>query len=247
MLLAHNISKRFGSRLILDELSLELEMGKIYALIGPNGSGKTTLLNILSGFLQPESGYMSINGISSIGLPPEKINMLGVGRSFQDLRLITDLTVLENVLLSFRGQEGEKWWKALISSKLYSDQEMLLTQNAISILERTFLQDLTNSPAGQLSYGQQKLLTLACSIANDSDFLLFDEPVAGVTQEYRRKLETVLNELKKQGKSILLIEHHRNFIENTCDKIFFLWKGGLIEFDNYYEMARSPEVIKSYM
>ncbi|MEX2410751.1 MAG: ATP-binding cassette domain-containing protein, partial [Candidatus Paceibacterota bacterium] len=163
---------------MLRDVSFSLEKGAIYVLMGTNGSGKTTLFNILTGFLNADHGVCILEEKKLDHISPHLINRNGITRSFQDLRLINELTVLQNVLLSFQGQTGENWWKALLPNHSVREQERLNIEMAIKILEKCFLTDVADSKAGEISYGQQKLLTLACCIANDAEVILLDEPVS---------------------------------------------------------------------
>lgn len=212
MLVAQNIVKKFGDMSVLSNVNLSIDKGHIYTLSGGNGSGKTTLLNIISGFVLPTKGSLSFKGHNLIGLTPYKINRLGIGRTFQDLRLAMQMTVKENVIMAFE----KKMFGRLSSKQLFKVDE---------ILEKMSLANKSNEPAGEISYGQQKLLTLACLLANDAELLLIDEPVAGIDKNNFIKIVDIILELKQLGKTIIQIEHHPEYIAATSDVILHMEKG----------------------
>lgn len=238
-----HIAKSFGDNKVLQDVSFSLDAGKVAVLMGTNGSGKTTLFNILSGFLQQDAGELWINKLNISQLSSHEINLLGLSRSFQDMRLIGDLSVTENILFAFSGQQGEKWWKTILpNTKIRQEQQQNL-QEANRIMKMCFIEDIADSRASDISYGQQKLLNLACCMANNAKVLLLDEPVAGVNPAYRELLAKLIIELKKQDKSILVIEHNTDFIEAVADRILFLNNGRLSEFDSYAQMKEN-EIVK---
>ena len=216
MLELNNFFKAFGDVHVLNGLSLRLEEGRIHTLVGGNGSGKTTLFNIITGFLPPTSGALSFKGRSLAGLPPHRINRLGIGRTFQDLRLALQMTALENILLA---QE-----KAMFA---FTTPEQ--ARRAESVLERVALAHQKGTQAGELSYGQQKLLTIGCCIANNAELLLIDEPVAGIDQDNFKRITALVRELRDSGKTILQIEHHSGYIGETSDRVWQLESGRLRE------------------
>lgn len=242
-----HIEKSFGKNQILKDISFEMEQGKVYVLMGTNGSGKTTLFNILTGFLKPEKGNILFNNKSILNNEPHLINTNGISRTFQDLRLIEELTVKENVMLSFKNQEGEKWWKALFPKNNYKTEQEENIKRTNEILQETFISEIENQKAGEISYGQQKLLTLACCIANNADLFLLDEPVAGVNLIFREKLITVINKLKEKGKTFIIIEHNADFIREIADKILFLNSGIIKEYENYYAMQNNEHVKEAFV
>jgi branched-chain amino acid transport system ATP-binding protein len=248
MLRLENVHFTFpGKKHLLHNISFSLEQGSIYALMGANGSGKTTLFNLLTGFLKPLSGKIFFNNTDVTGKPPYKINLSSIGRIFQDLRLINDLSVLENVTLAMKNNPTEKLMASMLPQSLYKKQLDTINQKAQTILERFFLSGIYSSKAGNISYGQQKLLTLACCIANDASLLLLDEPVAGINQNYREKITHILKELKAEGKTIFLIEHNTDFIEEVSDEIFFLDEGKIKQYDSLAHLKADASVLEAYM
>ena len=211
-----HIHKSFGDVRVLDGLDVRLEAGCVHTLRGGNGSGKTTLFNIVTGFLRPSSGEVRFKGRDIGGQPPHRINRLGIGRTFQDLRLALQMSALENILLA---QE----------QRMFALTAAGDVRRAEATLERVALSHQRDTPAGELSYGQQKLLTLGCCIANDAELLLIDEPVAGIDKDNFRKVTTLVRELRNGGKTILQIEHHPSYIEETSDRVLMMEGGYLRE------------------
>ena len=232
---------------MLDGCATALEPGRIYALLGANGAGKTTLFNLITGFLPLQTGEIRYQGRRLNGLKPYQINRLGVSRTFQDLRTITKLTVRENVLLAMPRNPTDSWHKALLPASLHKNGLAQLETEAGAIVGRYFLEAVSEHPAGEISYGQQKLLTIACCVANGAGLLLLDEPVAGINPEYRSKMVQLLQQLKAQGKTILLIEHNTDFINEVADRIYFLAGGKLSEYANLDEMRADPQVLEAYL
>lgn len=214
MLVIENICVSFGATPILKGVNLSVEKGKVYTLVGGNGSGKTTLINVLSGFLKPNCGRVLFNGNNIVGYSPYKINRLGIGRTFQDLRLACHMTVRENVILAHE-------------KKMFGYFQLRDADKINAVLEHLSLTDVANSLAGNISYGQQKLLTIACLVANDASLLLIDEPVAGIDENNRLKISEVIKELRRAGKTIIQIEHNRDYISQTSDCIIKM-EGGKI-------------------
>jgi ABC-type branched-chain amino acid transport systems, ATPase component len=243
-----NITFGFSlERQILKDVSLSLEEQKIYALMGSNGAGKTTLFNLITGFIKLQSGNVFFDEINIRNQPPYKINRLGIGRTFQDLRLITKLTAKDNIILATQNNPGDNWLYAMLPENFHSRTNQELYKKADEIIEQFFLGDVRNSFASEISYGQQKLLTLACCIANGAKLLLIDEAVAGVQPDYRNKIAILIKQLKEQGKTILLIEHNTDFIADVADKIFFLHEGKISTFENMETLRLDKQVMEAYI
>ena len=247
MLELNNIHKSFGERKILSGVNLKLEKGNVYTLMGANGAGKTTIFNIVTNFLKADEGTVWLKGKKIDNLSPVTINSLGITRTFQNLRLIEGLTVKENILLAFKGNKGEYIWNALLPGLFLRKDKANYEQKANVIVRKVFLDDVADSKAGEISYGQQKLLTLGCCLANEADLLLLDEPVAGINPVYIEKMITLVKDTKEAGKTILLIEHHTDYIEAVSDKVFFLANGTISTFDNHNELKNSRTIQEAYL
>ncbi|MFH1985751.1 MAG: ATP-binding cassette domain-containing protein [Pseudomonadota bacterium] len=242
-----NIYKSFGDRVILSGVDFHLEQGCIYTLMGANGSGKTTLFNIISGFLKAEDGTVIFKNKTLTNLSPVAVNSCGITRTFQNLRLINGLTVRENIHLAFKGNKGEKIWNALLPGAFFKEHQIGFKRSADDIINKVFLDDVADNKAGKISYGQQKLLTLGCCIANDAELFLLDEPVAGINPLYKKKIVTLVKGFKAAGKTILLIEHNADFIAAVSDKLFFLANGIIDTFEDYQQLKDNLKVQEAYL
>jgi ABC-type branched-subunit amino acid transport system ATPase component len=234
------LSFSFPGRQLLDRISFHLRSGNITCLIGGNGSGKTTLFNLITGILRPDEGTIRLGDEDLAHQAPFRVSRLGVARTFQDLRLIGKLSVRDNVLIAIPGQPGEHLGHALLPFSFHRDRENANRQRADSILAEHFLTDVSDQPASEISYGQQKLLTLACCAALDASLLLLDEPVAGISPEYRERIAERLASLKASGKTILLIEHQPDFLERVGDDFLFLQTGRLHHFETLADLRAAP-------
>jgi branched-chain amino acid transport system ATP-binding protein len=257
----NSVSFSFPGRAhLLDDVSLKLGASAIYALMGANGAGKTTLFNILTGFIRPDSGKILWGATPAWGsasslppledithLPPYKINRKGIGRTFQDLRTITKLTVKENVVLAMHDNPTDNWLKALLPHATFKEYLDALSKKADELIQEYFLDQVNDSLAGEISYGQQKLLTLACCVANGAKLLLLDEPVAGINLEYQRRMIGLLQSLREQGKTILMIEHNTEFIQELEAPVYFLAGGRIATFPNVELMRQDTQVMEAYM
>jgi branched-chain amino acid transport system ATP-binding protein len=240
LLKGEGIYKSFGEQIVLNNIFFEIEKNRIYTLIGGNGSGKTTLFNLITGFLKADKGDIIYNSTILNKKLPFQINLTGISRTFQDLRLITKLTVKENILLSFKNNSGHSRineYFMLNEIQKYNDDILKKTDE---ILEEISLTLVANNYAGEISYGQQKLLTLGCCLANNPELLLLDEPVAGIDTINYEKIKNIVLRLKgNDSKTILQIEHNRDYIESTTDKILYLCHNNMSEFDNYLQFKNN--------
>jgi len=240
------VAKSFGGVQAVDDVSLSLASSQIAALIGPNGAGKTTLFNLISGFLRPEKGSLRYKGNLLNCLAPHAIANLGMGRTFQDLRLIRGISVLDNVLLALHNT-GLQGLQALFVPRGHCHWQQVHRQTAEHFLEFVGLLDEANDPAEALSYGQQKLLTLACCLAMGADLLLLDEPVAGVEPNTVDRVVDLLSKLRGQGKSIFLIEHTMPVVSRIADVVFVLDEGRLIAQGTPAQVMEDPHVLEAYL
>lgn len=244
ILTIEGLNKHFDGIKAVQDFSLVLEEGQIICLIGPNGAGKTTLLNLICGFLRPDNGEISYNGQRILGISPYRIANLGITRSFQNLRLIYQISVLENILLAFRDQKGESIWHALGGP---SDGERRNREKAWSLLEFLDLRDKADDLAENLSYGQQKLLTLAVCLAGDGDLFLFDEPIAGLHPNKIAKILEVFAHLKTKGKTIFFIEHHLEAAMMVSDVVVVMDEGRKIAAAPPQIIREDPQVLQAYL
>jgi ABC-type branched-subunit amino acid transport system ATPase component len=241
------LSKTFDGVTALADFSGAVRGGEILGLIGPNGAGKTTFFHVASGFIRPDRGTVVFGGRLLTGWPPYKIARLGIARTFQDLRLIHRLNVLDNVLLAFPNQPGERLWNVFFRWRTVSARERENRKVAVSLLEHAGLEKKANDPAEALSYGEQKLLTLMCCLATGADLLLLDEPVAGIAPAMIDRILAIIRGLPRQGKSVILIEHNLDAIMQVCDRVIFMDAGRKVSEGTPAEVRNDPRVIEAYI
>jgi len=218
----------YGSRPVLKDLTLRLSKGKVVALMGSNGAGKTTLMNLISGFLMPQSGLLQFQGVDYAGWSAPRIARMGVARSFQDMRLCSELTAVDHLLLAHHKARGEclpfawfRWyWKAENDSRT---EYALTTLNALGISSQTARQ-----PLKELSYGQLKMVGFACAIGNSPKLILLDEPTSGVAKAESEKIVEKLLTLRSAGATILVIEHDLEIIRKIADETVLLEDGSVL-------------------
>jgi branched-chain amino acid transport system ATP-binding protein len=240
MLTAENLFFGFPGRMIFDDISFQLQSGIVTCLLGGNGSGKTTLFNVITGFLRPAAGIVRFGDVEITKCAPFRISRLGIARTFQDLRLVGQLSARDNILLAFSNHPAERLRRALFPLGFVRQRDVDDCQRADILLSDYFLSEVAYQLASEISYGQQKLLTLACCAAMDANLLLLDEPVAGISPEYRGRIAERLASLKATGKTILLIEHQPDFLERTGDVFLYLEGGRLYRFDTLAALRASP-------
>ncbi len=247
MLEINNLHKSFGENHVLNGINLSLEQGKIYTLIGGNGTGKTTLFNLITGFIKPDKGKIIFKEKELNKQNPVIINHFGITRTFQDLRIINQLTVKENILLSFKNNPGEKILNSLLPAGIFQKQYDEFEGKADQILNKVHLKEVENNLASEISYGQQKLLTIACCLANNARLLLLDEPVAGIDKDNYTRIYNLIIELKNEGRTILQIEHNHKFVESLSDGIWFLNAGKATFFEHYKAFINNNVVKDIYL
>lgn len=244
---ARGLDKNFDGVRALADFSCSLQKGEILGLIGPNGAGKTTFFNILSGFISPDSGMVLFNDKDITGVPPHSITNLGISRTFQNLRLIRQISILDNLLLSFQDQPGEKLRNIFFNWRRSQNQEDINRKEAAAYLQETGLQQKSSDLAEEMSYGQQKLLSILCCLAAKSEVLLLDEPVAGIAPEMIAKILATIHSLPSKGKSVILIEHNLDAVMQVCDRVIFMDAGAKVSEGTPDEVRNDPRVIDAYI
>jgi ABC-type branched-subunit amino acid transport system ATPase component len=247
MLEVKNLNKHFDGVVALKEFSCTIREKEILGLIGPNGAGKTTLFNVLTGFLPCDSGTATFKGYPLLGKAPYCINRYGISRTFQNLRLIRQMTVFENVLLAFRDQPGENLLHIFLGEKRSRKRENENKERALSLLKFSGLSDKKDTYASDLSYGQQKLLSLVCCLASEADLLLLDEPVSGISPVMTESILSIIKELPVQGKSVILIEHNMDAVMEICRRVIFMDTGEKVSEGTPREVRNDPRVIEAYL
>lgn len=240
------LCKSFDGIRAVSDLTLELPETGVVAIIGPNGAGKTTLLNILTGFLRPDSGRCLLGGRETTHLAPHRIARLGVGRTFQDLRLIEQVSGLENVMLARPNQRGEGLLAALLRFGV-AKQEAANREEAMRLLRFVGLADKAAELAGELSYGEQKLLTIACCLATEARILFFDEPVTGVHPEVAGQILDLLRRITNNGKLVVFVEHDISAVRRVADLVIVMDDGRVITQGPPSEVLERPEILEAYV
>ncbi|HKJ95348.1 MAG TPA: ABC transporter ATP-binding protein [Gammaproteobacteria bacterium] len=242
-----NVSKSFGGLRALQNVSLTVERGQIYGLIGPNGSGKTTLLNCVSGFLRPDAGQILFDGRPIQGLPPDDVARGGLCRTFQLTLNPTRMTVMENMLLGGRAQLGERLLNAVGRAAAVRRQEAANEERARELLSLVKLDRHVNEYAGSLSGGQKKLLALAQILMADPKLILLDEPVAGVNPKLIEDIIEIVLRLRDDGRNFLIIEHNMRAVRDLCDEVCVLDAGQVLAIGEPHETLAREDVLHAYL
>jgi len=240
------LRKTFDGCHALAGVTLQFPTGGIAAVVGPNGAGKTTLINVLTGFTRPDAGRCFFEQRDITRVAPNRIARLGLARTFQNLRLIQQTTVFDNVMLARPNQRGEKLFYALFPFGV-AVEEARNREEALQLLEFVSLQGKANELAGELSYGEQKLLTLACCLATEARILLLDEPVSGVHPDMAAHILELLRTLRRQGKSIIFIEHDISAVRRVADVVIVMDEGKVVAQGPPGKVLERPEIMEAYL
>jgi branched-chain amino acid transport system ATP-binding protein len=247
MLALSSVSIHFGGLKVLEEVSLTAPERGIFGLIGPNGAGKTTVFNLVTGLLTPSRGAVEFFGQRLNSLPPHRITRLGIARTFQNIRLFKEMTLMENVLVALGGRPGSGPMSALLSSSSYRNAARLDRETALNLLGKMRLAGKTDRLAGTLSYGEQRRLEIARALATKPKLLLLDEPAAGMNDAEKRQLIDEIVKLNADGLSILIIDHDMGVIMGVCHEIAVLNFGKVIARGKPDEIRQDPAVIEAYL
>jgi branched-chain amino acid transport system ATP-binding protein len=235
-----NLVKRFNGVHAVDRLSIKVGKGQITGIIGPNGSGKTTLINLLSGILEVDSGEIIINGAKKFTrMLPHKVSFYGITRTFQNVHLFEQMTVMDNILVVVTERN--------VFRSLFEKHTEYHYKIAEEVLQKVGLWEKKNQFAVNLSYGQRKLLEIARTLAMKAEIYLFDEPFAGLFPEVRKIVSSIIQELRQENKTVVLIEHDIGLIRELCDHIFVMDEGMLLAEGNPESVLEKREVIEAYL
>ena len=243
-----NVEKHFGGVHAIDNFSVKIEQGQIHGLIGPNGAGKTTIFNNITGIYAPDAGKILFRGYDITGSSPHRVAQLGIGRTFQNIRLFSNLSVMDNVIIASGNDATYNLAEAIFHNKNYKRREQHLQDKAMHLLEIVGLQDKANERASSLPYGHQRKLEIARAMALEPKLLLLDEPAAGMNADESMELVDFVQEIRSRFKiTILMIEHHMDVVSNLCDYCTVLNFGKTLAVGTPAEVKSNPEVIRAYL
>lgn len=246
ILVADHVSRKFGGLVAVDVEHVEIPSGAITALIGPNGAGKTTLFNLLTGFDKPDTGTWSFSGKNLAGVPAHKVAQMGQVRTFQLTKALGLLTVLENMKLGAKDQDGESLLKSIFPF-LWRKQEADIEERALKILERFKLIKLKDDFAASLSGGQRKLLEMARALMSNPSLVMLDEPMAGVNPALTESLLEHILDLKTQGMTVLFVEHDMHMVRHIADWVIVMAEGQIIAEGAPEDVMKDEAVVDAYL
>lgn len=242
------LTKHFGGLTAVGDVTLELNEGELVGLIGPNGAGKTTLFNLLTGVYEPSEGTVTLAGHLLNGKQPYKIASLGLGRTFQNIRLFKDLTVLDNVLIAFSNHHKQHVFASFLRLPAFYKNEEALKAKAIDLLKIFDLDRDADTLAKNLAYGQQRRLEIVRALATEPKILFLDEPAAGMNPQETAELTELIRRIKDEFKiTIMLIEHDMNLVMEVTERIYVLEYGRLIAHGTPDEIKNNKRVIEAYL
>ncbi len=239
---------QFGGVHVFSDVSLSVPLGKVTACIGPNGAGKTTLINIVCGIYRAPGGRVLLEGENLDGLHPDQILKRGIGRTFQDVRIFPSLSAIENVLVAMSDQKGETLRHLFLPGGGVAAQERHNRAKALDLLEAVAMADVADRPAGELPFGQQKLLATVRAVATGARYLLLDEPAAGIELEMLPRITGLIRRLvAEEGRAALLVEHNVDVVREVADQVVVLQGGKVIASGEAQKVLNDERVISEYL
>lgn len=243
-----NLGIAFGGLQAVSQLDLKIEKGHLYGLIGPNGAGKTTVFNMLTGVYKPTEGNIVLDGNDITGATPEAISKAGIARTFQNIRLFSQLSVLDNVKTGLHNQITYSFAESMFHLGSYRKKEKQMDEKAMELLRVFDLDGVADYKAANLPYGKQRKLEIARALATNPKLLLLDEPAAGMNpNETEELMETIEIVRKRFGVTVLLIEHDMKLVSGICEYLYVLNFGRLLAEGTPKEVLSNPEVVKAYL
>ena len=247
ILVLTNLTKRFGGLVAVDNVSLHIKRGEIFALIGPNGAGKTTLFNNVTGLFQPTAGRVVFDGRDITGSKPHQVAKLGIARTFQNIRLFDYMTCLDNVRVGRHVRMHARLWDSLFKTRRERREEELVTEQAMELLRFVGIARHANQYARNLPYGQQRRLEIARALGTDPKLLLLDEPAAGFTPQEKVELMALVHKILDRGITVFLIEHDMKVVMGISERIVVLDHGEKIAEGPPEEVRKDARVIEAYL
>jgi branched-chain amino acid transport system ATP-binding protein len=241
------VNKRFGGLQALSDVALEIQPGQIYGLIGPNGAGKTTFFNVITGLYTPDSGSFVLDGVPYEPTAVHEVAKAGIARTFQNIRLFGDMTALENVMVGRHIRTKSGFFGAVLRLKSERAEELAIQQKSMELLEYVGIAKYANYSARTLSYGDQRRLEIARALATEPKLLALDEPAAGMNATEKLTLRTLLDNIRRDGKTILLIEHDVKLVMGLCDRMTVLDYGKQIAEGLPADVRANKAVIEAYL
>ena len=247
LLVAKGISKRFGGVHALADVNFTIRHGEIYGLIGPNGAGKTSLFNVLTGIYPADAGDFTFDGASLAGLKPHEVAERGIARTFQNIRLFANLSALENVMIGRHVRTRATVFGAVFRNARTREEERAIEKRGYALLEYVGVHRRANDLAKHLAYGDQRKLEIARALATDPRLLALDEPAAGMNATETAALRSLLDSIRRDGTTILLIEHDMKLVMSICDRVLVLDYGRKIAEGPAANVQKDEKVIAAYL
>ena len=247
LLTAKGISKRFGGVHALADVDFTINHGEVYGLIGPNGAGKTSLFNVLTGIYSPDGGAFTFDGLPLAGLKPNDVAARGIARTFQNIRLFANLSALENVMIGRHVRTHANVFGAIFRDRKTLAEEEAIEKRAHELLEYVGVAKRANTLAKHLAYGDQRRLEIARALATEPKLLALDEPAAGMNATETASLKGLLADIRRDGITILLIEHDMKLVMSVCDRVLVLDYGKKIAEGSAAEVQKNEKVIAAYL